>query len=79
VAADLTQKEEVVYTTGSIYDAIRASIAIPTVLTPVKNNGNIVVDGGVVNNIPINRVSRTQGDKLIVVNVNCRCAGYSNE
>jgi NTE family protein len=70
VAADLTQKEEVVYTTGSIYDAIRASIAIPTVLTPVKNNGNIVVDGGVVNNIPINRVSRTQGDKLIVVNVN---------
>lgn len=70
VAADLTQKKEVVFTTGSIYEAIRASIAIPTVLTPVKKQKSILVDGGVVNNIPINRVKRSPGDKLVVVNVN---------
>lgn len=70
VAADIKNKKEVVFTSGSLYEAIRASIAIPSVITPVKTKDGILVDGGVMNNIPVNQVKRTEGDKLIVVNVN---------
>ncbi len=70
VAADLLQREEVAFTEGSIYEAIRASISIPTVLTPVKTEDRLLVDGGVMNNIPISQVKRTTGDLLVVVNVN---------
>lgn len=69
VAADLVKKEEVVFREGSLWEAIRASIAIPSVFTPVKSNGRLLVDGGVMNNIPINRVQRNDGDILVAVNV----------
>lgn len=69
-AADISKHREVVYTSGSLYDAIRASIAIPTVLTPIIKDDAIIVDGGVINNIPINNVKRTDGDTLIAVYVN---------
>ncbi|MBU1012511.1 MAG: patatin-like phospholipase family protein [Bacteroidetes bacterium] len=70
VAADIMNKKEVVFTKGSIFDAIRASISIPTIFTPVKTEDGLLVDGGVINNIPINYAHRTPGDILIVVNVN---------
>jgi len=70
VAADIIHHKEVVFRTGSMYDAIRASIAIPSVFTPVKTNGTVLVDGGVMNNIPINHVKRVDGDILVVVYVN---------
>ncbi|MDQ2180245.1 patatin-like phospholipase family protein [Marinifilum sp. D714] len=69
-ATDLIGKNEVLFTDGSLYNAMRASIAIPNVLTPVKNEGSILVDGGVVNNIPINHAQRIDDDLLIAVNVN---------
>ena len=70
VAADITNMKEVVFTEGSIYDAVRASVAIPTVFTPAKKGNTILVDGGVVNPIPINRVKRINGDILIASYVN---------
>ncbi|WP_167605279.1 patatin-like phospholipase family protein [Maribellus sediminis] len=69
-ATDIIKHQEVVFTSGSLYDAIRASIAIPTVFTPIKKNGAVLVDGGVMNNVPISNVKRTKGDKLVVVHVN---------
>ena len=69
-ATDLVTRKEVLFTEGSLYNAMRASIAIPNVLTPVKNEGSILVDGGVVNNIPINHAQRIDNDLLIAVNVN---------
>ncbi|MEA3316691.1 MAG: patatin-like phospholipase family protein [Bacteroidota bacterium] len=69
-ATDLTNTKEILFTKGSIYDAIRASIAIPNVLTPFKYKDAILVDGGVVNNIPINRAKRLKNDILIAVDVN---------
>lgn len=69
-AADITNHKEVVYRTGSLYKAIRASIAIPTVITPVVENGAVIVDGGVMNNLPIKNVKRNKGDKLVAVYVN---------
>src|SRR5476651_40908 len=64
VAADIINKKEVVFTQGSIYDAIRASIAIPTVFTPVKYADGLLVDGGIINNLPIEHVKRHPGDIL---------------
>lgn len=70
VATDITNKKEVVFTSGSLYDAIRASISIPSVFTPVRKDDRILVDGGVLNNIPVNHITRTKKDILIVVNAN---------
>ncbi|MEQ9441761.1 MAG: patatin-like phospholipase family protein [Cyclobacteriaceae bacterium] len=70
VAVDILHGEEVVFTQGSIYEAIRASIAIPTVFTPQKIQGRLLVDGGVLNNIPISYARRIPEDLLVAVNVN---------
>jgi len=69
-AFDLALNKEVVFNQGSLYDAIRASIAIPTVFTPVVCGDSVLVDGGVVNNIPINNAIRSENDTLIAVYVN---------
>lgn len=70
VASDIINKKEVVFTSGSMLYAIRASIAIPTILAPVRTADGLLVDGGVINNLPIDRVTRTPGDILVVVNAN---------
>lgn len=69
-AFDLAHNNEVVFDRGSLYDAIRASIAIPTVFTPVISGSQVLVDGGVSNNIPINNAIRTRRDLLVAVYVN---------
>jgi NTE family protein len=56
IAADIINKKEVVFTKGSLFDAIRASMAIPTVFTPVKTEHGLLIDGGIINNMPINHV-----------------------
>ncbi len=70
VAVDLINKEEVVFRSGSLYHAIRASISIPTVFTPVKEENRLMVDGGLLNNLPMAFVKRTEGDMMIAVHVN---------
>ena len=70
VAVDILNRQEVVFRTGSVYDAIRASIAIPTVFTPVKTPEGLLVDGGVLNNIPLSHVERRAGEPVIAVDVN---------
>jgi len=69
VATDILHEKEVVFTKGSFYEAARASVAIPAVFTPVKYTDTILVDGGVLNPIPIEYVHRKDGDMLIVVNL----------
>jgi NTE family protein len=69
-AADIENHKEIVYREGSLYEAIRASIAIPMVITPVIKDNAIIVDGGVVNNLPISNVKRNKGDLLVAVYVN---------
>jgi NTE family protein len=70
VAAELIHKKEIVFSEGSLWEAIRASISIPTVFTPIKSEEGLLVDGGVMNNIPIDKVTRSKRDLLIAVNVN---------
>ncbi|MCC5919569.1 MAG: patatin-like phospholipase family protein [Cyclobacteriaceae bacterium] len=70
VATDLYTHQEVVLNKGSLYDAMRASVAIPSLFTPVMQDGHLLVDGGVVNPIPVNCIQRRENDVLVVVDVN---------
>lgn len=70
VAADLYTGEEVVFDRGPLFDAIRASISIPSLFRPVKYGFRTLVDGGVVNTMPISRAVRHEGDMLVAFDVN---------
>ena len=72
VATDLDNRREVWITNGPLFDAIRASIAIPSVFTPVKYHGRILVDGGVLNPIPIAPTLRVISDMTIAVSLSGR-------
>lgn len=64
-AVDLRDNCEVVIERGSVVEAIRATIAVPGVLTPVESDGRILVDGGVLNNVPAD-VARAMGADVVV-------------
>jgi len=70
VATDITNRREVVFKKGNLYQALRASAAIPSVMKPVSLEGKQLVDGGVLNPIPIQHVVRQEGDLLVVSDVN---------
>lgn len=70
VAVDILGDEEVVFDKGSLFDAMRASASIPSIVTPVRMNGQILIDGGVLNPIPLNQIKRIEDDLLVVVDVN---------
>ncbi len=69
MATDIVNNKEIAFTSGSLYKAIRASIAIPALITSVDEDDRILVDGGVLNPLPISQVKRTEGDILVVVNL----------
>ena len=69
VATDWVSGREVIFRSGSLFEAIRASISLPSFYKPVERNGMILIDGGVVNPIPLNRVVRHKGDLLVGVDV----------
>lgn len=70
VATDIRHRKEAVFDRGSLYDAIRSSISLPSVFTPNRIGDMLLIDGGVVNPIPLNRVARTPGDLLVAVDLN---------
>lgn len=69
VSADVATGAEVVHREGYLPSAMRATMAIPSVFTPVKINGRLLIDGGVVNNFPVDQVKEMGADILIGVNV----------
>jgi NTE family protein len=69
VATDLKAGREVFFRKGSLFQAIRASISLPFYYEPVQMKEMILIDGGVINPIPLNRVKRQAGDILVGVDV----------
>lgn len=67
-ASDLISGHEHVFRSGKLAQAIRASISIPGIFSPVRLNSEVLVDGSVHNTLPLNRVERHKGDLLIAVN-----------
>ena len=69
VATDWETGREVTFRKGSLFGAIRASISLPAYYEPVRINGMVLIDGGIVNPLPLNRVARKKGDLLVGVDV----------
>lgn len=67
IAMDISNHKEVIFESGSLHDAIRASISLPIIFQPFEKDGKKYVDGGIINPLPLNRVQRTMDDLLIAV------------
>jgi len=65
MATDLESGEGVVIKEGSVLEAVRASISIPVVFTPIKIGGKFLVDGGILNPVPI-KLAREMGANYII-------------
>ncbi|MCM2318665.1 MAG: patatin-like phospholipase family protein [Pseudomonas sp.] len=70
VATDLTNQQEVWFQEGCLHQAMRASAAIPSLFTPVVQGSRVLVDGGLLNPIPIVPVVSSRCDLIVAVNVN---------
>jgi len=69
VATDLLARKEVWFQRGPVDAAIRASIALPSVITPVMLNGRLLVDGGLMNPIPIAPTAASGADAVVAVSL----------
>ena len=65
VAADMFHREEIVMKGGNLVQAMRASMAIPGVFTPVRTGDRVLVDGGILNNFPTD-VARELGAEIVI-------------
>ncbi|BEQ14886.1 patatin-like phospholipase family protein [Desulfoferula mesophila] len=70
VATDLATGDEVVFSQGDLVEAIRASVSIPGVFTPARRDGAFLVDGGLVNPVPVSVARRMGADYVIAVDLN---------
>jgi len=69
VATDIHSGEEVVISEGSVLEAVRASISIPVIFTAVRWRDRYLVDGGLVNPVPVSTVRDMGAELVIAVNV----------
>jgi len=77
VATDLKTGKEVWIREGSLIDAVRASIALPGIFTPYARNGQWLVDGGLVNPVPVSPCRALGADVVVAVNLNSDIMGKS--
>lgn len=70
ISTNLTRADEVQHRTGSLSHAVRASISLPGILPPVAHEGDLLIDGGLLNNIPVDVMAGvTGGGPVIAVDV----------
>ncbi len=70
IATDLSTGREVVLRAGDLVEAIRASVSVPGVFAPVRKDGSFLVDGGLVNPVPVSAVRSMGADFVIAVDLN---------
>jgi NTE family protein len=69
VATDMLHTEQVVFRSGSLFEAVRASISIPLFFEPVVLGDRLLIDGGILNPLPLDIVQRQEGDILVAVDI----------
>lgn len=69
VATDPIAREEVVFDSGSIAQAVRASVSIPGIFKPMTYRGKLCLDGGVLNPVPVGILKRSGVNRIIAINV----------
>lgn len=75
VATDLRARREVWFTRGPADVAVRASFAIPSVITPALVGGRLIIDGGVTNPVPLEPLAPVESDLLLAVSLTGRRSG----
>jgi len=73
VACDLAEEKEIVFKTGSLRDAVRASMSIPGVFVPLSIDDKSLIDGGVINNLPEDVAVEMGADVIISVDCLTKC------
>lgn len=69
VASDMISTEEVVFRSGSLFEAVRASISIPLFFQPVQFGNRLLIDGGILNPLPLHIVERSEHDLLVAMDI----------
>lgn len=75
VATDLQSGREIWLQQGSVFNAVRASIALPGLFTPARHEGRYVVDGGLVNPVPVSLARAMGADVVVAVDLNANLIG----
>lgn len=78
VATDLIRGDEVLIRTGDVIEAVRASISVPGIFTPVRRNGHFFVDGGLTNPVPVSAARAMGADIVIAVDLNFNIVAGKN-
>lgn len=73
IATNLKNGEEVVFSEGPIHPAIRASISIPGIFTPAKSGDRFLIDGGLVNPVPVDQLIEMGATQTLAIDVNHGC------
>jgi len=68
-AVDLISGKEVVFDKGELYKALRATMSLPVVFEPVRMDNMLLVDGGVLNNVPIETAKKLGAEKTVLVDI----------
>ena len=69
IATDIENGKEVVFTEGPLADVVKASCSYPGIFTPQRINGQLLVDGGIINTVPVSVARRMGADVVIAVDV----------
>mgnify|MGYP000017560983 FL=1 len=72
VATDMKHHKEVHFKEGDLFKALRASVSIPGIFTPIVDEEKVLVDGGVLNPLPINLVNKREDAILVAVDINSK-------
>lgn len=70
VATNVLNDQEIVFNKGSLHDAIRASISLPFIFTPKKLNDMELIDGGIINPLPLSHTKRRK-EELVIAVISC--------
>lgn len=69
IGVDIVTGEEVVLKEGNLPDALRATMSIPTIFTPIEFDGHLLIDGGLINNYPADEAKKMGADIIIGIDV----------
>ena len=78
LATDLVSGKLIVMDNGSLVEALRASMTIPLLFSPVKKDSMILVDGGLIQNLPVNEAKALGGDLVIAIDTSSKLRGVNN-
>jgi NTE family protein len=67
VATDLVSAKQIEFSSGDLFEALRASMSLPGVFAPMRQGDKLLVDGGIVNNLPVDEVRKMGADIVIAV------------